>query len=126
MKRTKLKNALSWTWEFTKIVITALSVLYALNWLYSVVAISVAIYETNQFSFLDTLITETNETFRVIVGVNVVKCCIENVFKYNDFGGKGNTYNKNPTSEDNPMEVISEECEIEEECNQNDEQVKTE
>lgn len=90
MKKSKksVKNALSWTWEFTKKVVMLLSVLYILNWIYSAIIIAVAIYNTDTFCYLDTLITETNETFRIVVGANVIKSCIENVFKYNDIGGK--------------------------------------
>lgn len=36
---------------------------------------------------LDTLVTETSETFRTVVGMAIIKFGIENIFKYNDFGG---------------------------------------
>ena len=81
-----------WMWEHTKMIVNCLSVLYVLNWLYSLIVIVIAIKETGQFSYLDTLISETNETFRIVVGANIVKAGVENIFKYNDFGGKGSRY----------------------------------
>lgn len=62
--KNKSKAAILWMWEHTKMIVNCLSVLYVLNWLYSLVVIVVAIKETGQFSYLDTLISETNETFR--------------------------------------------------------------
>ena len=82
--RNKSKAAVLWMWEHTKMIVNCLSVLYVLNWLYSLIVIVIAIKETGQFSYLDTLISETNETFRIVVGANIVK--------YNDFGGKGSRY----------------------------------
>lgn len=87
--KNKSKAAILWMWEHTKRLVNCLSVLYVLNWLYSLVVIVVAIKETGQFSYLDTLISETNETFRIVVGANIVKAGVENIFKYNDFGGQG-------------------------------------
>ena len=65
--KNKSKAAILWMWEHTKMIVNCLSVLYVLNWLYSLVVIVVAIKETGQFSYLDTLISETNETFRIVV-----------------------------------------------------------
>ena len=46
-------------------------------------------------------LTENSTTFRDVVGINLVKSCIENVFKYNDIFGKKKCYNKsgNTTTE---------------------------
>ena len=85
-------------------IVNCLSVLYVLNWLYSLVVIVVAIKETGQFSYLDTLISETNETFRIVVGANIVKAGVENIFKYNDFGGKGSRYMGTSNSENENIE----------------------
>ena len=74
--------------KFTQRVIVWVALLYIANWIASVIMIAWAIATTNNFSYLDTLITETSITFRDIVGVAIIKFCVENVFKYNDFGGK--------------------------------------
>ena len=68
--------------------------------------IVVAIKETGQFSYLDTLISETNETFRIVVGANIVKAGVENIFKYNDFGGKGSRYMGTSNSENENIENV--------------------
>lgn len=70
------------------------------------VVIVVAIKETGQFSYLDTLISETNETFRIVVGANIVKAGVENIFKYNDFGGKGSWYMGTSNSENENIENV--------------------
>lgn len=88
------RNAIKWSWEFTKIVVTVISIMWVFSTLYSAIMVGVAIHTTGQFSFLDTFITENSTTFRDIVGMNIGKACIENIFKYNDFFPKkkhGNT-----------------------------------
>lgn len=89
------------TLKFTETVIVWLAVIYFLNWIVSVALILLAIEHTANFAYLDTLITETGTTFRDIVGIAIIKFGIENIFKYNDFGGK--IPNKN-----------EEDCELEE------------
>ena len=87
--KNKSKAAILWMWEHTKMVV-----------------IVVAIKETGQFSYLDTLISETNETFRIVVGANIVKAGVENIFKYNDFGGKGSRYMGTSNSENENIENV--------------------
>ena len=43
--KNKSKAAILWMWEHTKMIVNCLSVLYVLNWLYSLVVIVVAIKE---------------------------------------------------------------------------------
>ena len=74
--------------KFTETVIFWVTLLFIINWFVSVALIIIAILTTSNFSYLDTLIIETNQTFREIVGVAIIKFGIENIFKYNDFGGK--------------------------------------
>lgn len=102
-KRTKDWNTtkrrfLERTLKFTEKVTLWITVLYICNWLVSVILITLAIKETQNFAYLDTLITEISETFRVVVGTAIIKFGVENIFKYNDFGGKvpsNNQYNSN-------------------------------
>ena len=82
-----LSSATKWAWEFTKGLITTITILYFICTAVEIALIVLAIYQTGTFSYLDTFITEINTTFRDIVCVNLVKCIIENVFKYNDFSG---------------------------------------
>ena len=87
--KNKSKAAILWMWEHTKMIVNCLSVLYVLNWLYSLVVIVVAIKETGQFSYLDTLISETNETFRIVVGANIVKAGVEKHIQIQRFWRQG-------------------------------------
>lgn len=92
LKRAKFtpRNAVKWSWEFTKIVVTVISIMWVFSTLYSAIMVAVAVHSTGQFSFLDTFITENSTTFRDVVGMNIGKACIENIFKYNDFFPKKN------------------------------------
>lgn len=85
----ELRNSLfARTLKFTETVVVWVFLIYILNWVISLLMIWYAIKTTCNFSYLDTLITETGTSFREIVGIAVIKFGIENIFKYNDFGGK--------------------------------------
>lgn len=105
-RKQSLKNALSWSWEFTKFIVTMLTIVYFLIMIYCGVVIWMGMYKLAITTYLDTFITEINETFRLIVGANVIKAGVENVFKYNDFGGKGELYNNGKTSINNESESL--------------------
>lgn len=94
------------TLKFTEFIVICVTALYVLNWFTSVVLILWAIAQTQNFAYLDTLITETSETFRSVVGVAIIKFGVENIFKYNDFGGRV------PNKEDD-TETVEEEQEEE-------------
>lgn len=87
-KKVKQAFSIDKIMKFTQAIIFLLCIHYFINWLISVALIVVAIVMTGNFSYLDTLITETSITFRDIVGVAIIKFCLENIFKYNDFGGR--------------------------------------
>lgn len=76
------------TLRFTEKLLVLLTIGYFANCIVSVVLILFAINQTGNFSYLDTLITETSVTFRDIVGIAIIKFAVENVFRYNDFGGR--------------------------------------
>ena len=97
------------TLKFTEKVTVWVTLLYIVNWLVSVILIGLAIYKTANFAYLDTLITETSETFRSVVGIAIIKFGVENIFKYNDFGGKVPTKASEPETE--PTENTLEESE---------------
>ena len=105
-RKQSLKNALSWSWEFTKLIVTILTIVYFLIMIYCGVVIWMGMYKLAITTYLDTFITEINETFRLIVGANVIKAGVENVFKYNDFGGKGELYNNGKSSINNESESL--------------------
>lgn len=76
------------TLHFTEKLILLLTIFYFVNWGVSVALVLDAIHTIGSFSYLDTLITETCVTFRDIVGLAIIKFAVENVFKYNSFGGR--------------------------------------
>ena len=76
------------TLHFTERLIVCISVFFFLIMVVSVALIAWAIHETGSFSYVDTLVTEMSITFRDIIGVAIVKALVENVFKYNSFGGR--------------------------------------
>lgn len=75
-----------WSLTFTKKVVLLVTFLWFLQLIYSAVMIYLAIDTYGNFSYLDTFISDNGETFRLIVGANIVSKTIENVFKYNNGG----------------------------------------
>lgn len=86
--RTLLAGFWEKTLHYTQRIILLLTLFYFVNWGVSVALILDAIHATGNFSYLDTLITETSTTFRDIVGIAIIKFAIENVFRFNSFGGR--------------------------------------
>ena len=84
--KEKGKKYLLWTFTFTKKAVTLVTILWALQLIYSAIMICYAVYMQGNFSYLDTFINDNGETFRLIVGANIVSKTIENVFKYNEGG----------------------------------------
>lgn len=73
--------------HYTETIFLWLTVCYFIWEFISLAMIFVAIKETMTFSYLDTFVMETNQTFRDIAGVVIIKFLVENVFKYNKFKG---------------------------------------
>lgn len=81
-RRRRKPTAAVWIWEFSKKVIRVVTILYVISFVYSIVATFYFISVSATYATcLDTLITETNETFRYIVGGYLIKAGIENVTK---------------------------------------------
>lgn len=98
-RRLTSKQFLTWSLEFTKSVIIQIVILWTISNIFSMIILVYAINRTGNFSYLDTFISENHSTFRDIVGIALIKFCIENVFKYNDFGGKAKSYSINDEEE---------------------------
>lgn len=86
------KKMFTWALTFTKRVILLVVVVWFFAMFYSATMITVAIFQTGNFSYLDTFITELNQSFMLIIGTNLLSKTCENIFKYNDFGGPAKTY----------------------------------
>ena len=93
------RDMLKWSLTFTKKVITIVTIVWILQILFSAVMICYAVMLQGNFSYLDTFITDNGETFRLIVGTNIISKTIENVFKYNDGGIFGTSKTENEETE---------------------------
>ena len=76
----KTKKNFLWVQEFSKKIIVALFLMYIL---YNIVSILVLVYSTyhGEVSGFETLTTEINQTFRLIVGGYLIKAGFENITK---------------------------------------------
>ena len=86
MNKKQIKNMLAWSLSFTKKVIVLVTLTWVIQMTYSAILIFYAVKTQGDFSFLDTFISDNGESFRLIVGVNIVSKTIENIFKYNEGG----------------------------------------
>ena len=82
--QNQIAKSFKWSLSFTKKVVTLVTFLWFLQLVYSAIMIYVAVKECGDFSYLDTFIRDNGESFRSIVGVNLISKTIENVFKYNE------------------------------------------
>ena len=83
LNKAKLNNPtmLNWLWEFSKKIIVGLFVIYVITYIFTYTLILLSAKYGWNISYLDTLITETNSTFKVIIGGYLIKSMAENVFK---------------------------------------------
>ena len=83
----KTKKNFLWVQEFSKKIIVAIFLIYVLYNIVSIIILSYSAY-IGAISGFETLTTEINETFRLIVGGYLIKAGFENVTKIG-----GNYYN---------------------------------
>lgn len=91
---------LKWSLTFTKKVIVLVTLLWFVQLVFSGFMILYAVKMCGDFSYLDSFINDNGETFRLIVGTNIVSKTIENVFKYNDGGIFGKSVESEETKND--------------------------
>lgn len=106
MLKKQVKETLKWSLTFTKKVITLVTVLWTFQLVFSAIMIWYAVQMQGNFSYLDTFITDNGETFRLLVGTNIISKTIENVFKYNEGGIFGKSIVPEETQENDSLEVI--------------------
>jgi hypothetical protein len=76
----KSKRFVIWSQEFSKRVVTVAFFLYIATTIFSLVIVYIS-FKEEMISGIDTLITETNQTFREIVGGYIIKSAVENAVK---------------------------------------------
>lgn len=106
MLKRQLKDTFKWSLTFTKKVITLVTVIWFFQLVFSAIMIWYAVQTQGNFSYLDTFITDNGESFRLIVGTNIVSKTIENVFKYNEGGIFGKSITPETVQEDDPLADI--------------------
>ena len=84
--KTQMRDIFRWSLTFTKKVVLLVTILWSFQLIYSAIMILYAVKMNGDFSYLDSFITDNGETFRMIVGVNIISKTIENVFRYNEGG----------------------------------------
>ena len=85
-KKITSKDIAVWSLTFTKKVVVFVTFVWFIQVVFSAIMMWYAVQTTGNFSYLDTFISDNGETFRLIVGVNIVSKTLENVFKYNNGG----------------------------------------
>ena len=83
LNKSKLNNPtmLNWLWEFSKKIVVGLFVIYLLTYLFTWTLILLSGMYGWNITFLDTLISETNSTFKIVIGGYLIKSMAENVIK---------------------------------------------
>ena len=83
LNKSKLNNPtmLNWLWEFSKKIVVGLFAIYVLTYLFSWTLILLSGMYSWNITFLDTLISETNSTFKIVIGGYLIKSMAENVIK---------------------------------------------
>ena len=98
-KRKREKQPVKWLWEFSKRVVVITAVLYFISCAYALIVC--AIWQDT--ATIGTLISEANETFRVVVGGYMIKAGVENALKIAGHKRKGD---KEESAPDDGLEFI--------------------
>ncbi len=98
-KKRRAQKPVKWLWEFSKRVVVITAALYFISCAYALIVC--ALWQDT--ATIGTLISEANETFRVVVGGYMIKAGVENALKI----GKGKKQDEpEPTEPDNGLEFI--------------------
>lgn len=96
-RRVRRKAApVKWLWEFSKRVVVATSILYFISCAYALIIC--AIWQDT--ATIGTLISEANETFRVVVGGYMIKAGAENALKIAGNKRQGDTTDNDAPDDD--------------------------
>ena len=77
----KSKKTVIWMQEFSKRVVSVIFLIYVAVTIFSSFMIYLSMKVTGDASMVNLLLTETNSTFKDIVGGYIIKAAIENAFK---------------------------------------------
>lgn len=77
----KTKKTVIWMQEFSKRVVTVIFLIYVAVTVFTSFMIYLSMKVTGDASMVSLLLTETNTTFRDVVGGYIIKAAVENAFK---------------------------------------------
>ena len=77
----KTKKTVIWMQEFSKRVVSVIFLIYVAVTIFTSVMIYLTMKVTGDASMVSLLLTETNSTFRDVVGGYIIKAAVENTFK---------------------------------------------
>ena len=77
----KTKKTVIWMQEFSKRVVSVIFLIYVAVTIFTSVMIYRTMKVTGDASMVSLLLTETNSTFRDVVGGYIIKAAVENAFK---------------------------------------------
>ena len=77
----KTKKTVIWMQEFSKRVVTVIFLIYVAVTIFTFFMIYLSMKVTGDASMVSLLLTETNSTFRDVVGGYIIKAAVENAFK---------------------------------------------
>lgn len=75
------KSFVKWIQEFSKKIVSVTFVIFVIINVYILSMISISYYTTGELMYLDTLISESNLTFREVIGGYIIKAATENAIK---------------------------------------------
>lgn len=74
------KKYMFWIQSFSKKIISITFIIYLISTIFSIIMVYIS-FQTGSISGIDTFISETNATFREVVGGYIVKSAVENAVK---------------------------------------------
>lgn len=90
MKKSKTKNIWtakkfqSWSIGFTASVLKLITILWGACMIYAAIIMTLALYRTGEFSYLDTYITKVCDCFMAAVVTGLITRVVGNVFQFNN------------------------------------------
>lgn len=71
----------NWVQEFSKKIVSITFGIFVIINLYVLIIITVSYFQTGDLQYIETLITEANQTFRDVIGGYIIKAATENAIK---------------------------------------------
>ena len=100
-----------WIQEFSKKIVTISSIIFVVSNIFILALMFMNYINSNDLSYMDTFIMETNQTFREVIGGYIIKAAAENAIKI--AGSIIDKHFNNKSNEDDVENSSSNESDIE-------------